>query len=317
MSCPPDRRHGPMSEQKTELGKFEVLVFSPPALAKEERESADRPHGKLVCRDEGPGKGVEGDSKLVEDAERDRDNGFARRELNEFATVAGEYLDASALPVDSLDWTGKFDASASLAGFDCEELGEAVIAFADAEEFVRVDFFFGMLLDSEGMDADLAVVGGIEALHVLDDLFPLFRGELVDRRVICEGEVRAFPLFKSAQELVDFSLLVAFLELAVAMAVTCAIELVCFEASFVDEVPELRWVAVDELGSEFEDLALFAEGADTAAYAIARLEHEHLPACLGKAARRGKAGHARTDDQNAIPCRVHLQVGCDGIAEVI
>ena len=66
----------------------------------------------------------------------------------------------------------------------------------DPEDILPVDLFFGVLLDSEGVDADVAVVGGIEALNVSDDLRSLLRRELFKGRVVGEREVGAFPLFE-------------------------------------------------------------------------------------------------------------------------
>ena len=317
MSCPPDGRHGVVSEEEAKLRELQIFVLGPPRLAIKKRETANGPHGELVCRNKGLGKGVEGDAKLLKHAERHRDDSFVRREFDEFAAVAGEDLHTSTLPLDSFDRTGKLDASAGLASLAGKELGEAVIAFAYAEELVCVDFFFGLLLDSEGMDADLAIVGGIETLDVLDDLFAFLRRELIQGRVVCEGEIRAFPFFKAAQEFKDFTLLVALLQLAVSVAVADAVEAVCLESGFADQVPELRWVAVDELSSDFEDLVLIAQSAYTAADAIAGLENEDLATCLGEAAGCGEASHAGTDDQNALSSGIHLAIGCGEDREVI
>jgi hypothetical protein len=100
-----------------------------------------------------------------------------------------------------------------------------------------VDLLFGGLLDGKGVDADLTVVGGVEALNVGDDLFAFFTRELLERRVVSEREVGAFPFLELVEEFEDFALLVAFLQFVVFMAIVDAVERVSFEAGFVDEVP--------------------------------------------------------------------------------
>ena len=119
--------------------------------------------------------GVEGEAELVKYAERNSDDGFAGGELEEFPSVTGEDFNAAATPFDSFDGAGELDAGASFTYFSGEEVGEAIVAFANAEEVLAVNLFFSVLLNGERMDADLAIVGSIESLDVADDLFALFR----------------------------------------------------------------------------------------------------------------------------------------------
>ena len=125
--------------------------------------------------DEGAGNRIEDKTELLKHAEGDGDDGFAGGEIEEFAAIAGEDLYAAATPFDSLDGAGDLDAGTRFSNLAGEELGQSVVALTNAEDFVAVDFFFSLLLDGEGVDADLAIVGGIEALDVAYDLFALFR----------------------------------------------------------------------------------------------------------------------------------------------
>jgi hypothetical protein len=63
-----------MCEEEAEPGKLHVLMIGPPPFAKEERESANRPHGELVGSDQGVGNGIEDKPELMKNAERDRDH---------------------------------------------------------------------------------------------------------------------------------------------------------------------------------------------------------------------------------------------------
>jgi len=146
-------------------------MIGPPAFAKQKRETAYRSHGELVGRDEGVGNGVEYDSELVKDTEGNGDDGLARRELEKFSAIAREYLYSATLPFNPFDWAGELNAGSRFAHFSCQELGQTVVALPDSIEVVTMDFFFSVLLDGEGMDADLAVVGSIETLDVADDVF--------------------------------------------------------------------------------------------------------------------------------------------------
>jgi hypothetical protein len=292
------------------------MVFSPPAFVKEQREAANWSHGELVGRDKRVRDGIEDETELLENAERDGNDCFIRRELHEFSVIAGEDLYAAVLPLNPFNWTGELDAGSSLANFLREEMGEPVVAFADAEEFVSVNLFFGALLDGEGVDAYLAVVGGVEALDIADDLVALFRRKLVERRVVGKSKVRAFPVFEATEELEDFILLVAFPELAIFVTNVQAIEFACVEAGFTYEFPKFGRAAVDELGPEFKNFALLAESADAAAYAVAGFKDEDLTACFGEPTGSGQAGHTGTDDQNALLFELHQKIGCGEGLEV-
>lgn len=163
-----------------------------------------------------------------------------------------------------------------------------------------MNFFFCMLLDSEGMNADLTIVGGIEALNVAYNLFSLLGREILECGVIGEGEIGTFPSFELAEELEDLALLIAFLQFAAFGAVVGAVEGVGFEAGLVNELPELGRAAMDEFGSKLQDLIAFAEGANAAADAISCLEHQDLPTGFGQTPGSSEAGHAGTDDQNTL-----------------
>jgi len=241
-----------------------MIVLRPPALAEEKSEAADRSHGELVSRDEWVWDGVEGEAELVEHSQWDGYDDFGSGELEEFSAVAGEDLGATAPPLNSFDRAGELDAPTCFADFSGEELRQAIIAFANAEDVFAMDFFLRVLLDGEGMDADLAIVGCIEALNVVDDLFTLLRRELFERRVVGQGEIGAFPFFELAQEFEDSALIVTLLKFIVLLAVICAVESVGMKAGFADEVPELGWMAVNEFGPKFKDLIVFPEGADSA-----------------------------------------------------
>ena len=267
--------------------------------------------------DQGMGNRIEDKTELVEHAEGDGDDGFAGGEFEELAAVAGEDFYSAATPFNSFDGAGELDAGASFADLSSEELGQAIVAFAYAEDLVAVNFFFSVLLDGEGVDPDLAVVGGIEALDVVDDLFALFRRKLFEGWVVGEGEVGTFPFLELVEEFEDTALLVALSELAAFVAVIHTIDRVCIQAGFADEVPELRRVAVDEFGSELEDLVAFAHGVDSASDAVAGFEDQHLATGLGKAASSGKAGHTGTDDQDPLTGGFHQGIGCGPAMEVI
>src|SRR3569833_3561852 len=140
-----------------------MIVLRPPALAEEKSEAADRPHGELVSRDEWVWDGVEGEAELVEHSQWDGYDAFGSGELEELSAAAGEDLGATAPPLNSFDRAGELDAPTCFADFSGEELRQAIIAFANAEDVFAMDFFLRVLLDGEGMDADLAIVGCIEA----------------------------------------------------------------------------------------------------------------------------------------------------------
>jgi hypothetical protein len=53
------------------------------------------------------------------------------------------------------------------------------------------------------------------------------------------------------------------------------------KASFVDEVPELGGMAVNEFGPKFKDLIVFPDGTYSAADAVAGLKNEDLATSLG------------------------------------
>jgi len=112
-------------------------------------------------------------------------------------------------------------------------------------------------------------------------------------------------------------LFVAFLQSAVLAAVVDAIEGVSLKASFVNKVPKFGSVAVDEFGSEFENLICFAEGADTSTDAVACFKDEHLAPGFGEAARSCEPGHAGTDDQNTLFSGIHHRIGCGPGMEVV
>jgi len=155
------------------------------------------------------------------------------------------------------------------------------------------------------VNPNLAVVCRVEALDVADNLFAFLGRELLARRVVREGEVWTFPILQASEELKDFTLLIAFFELAIFVADVRAIKFAGIEAGFANQVPEFRRAAVNELGSEFEDFALFAEGSDATADAIAGFENENLAASLGEATGSGQASHAGTNDQNALLLGFH------------
>jgi hypothetical protein len=150
------------------------------------------------------------------------------------------------------------------------------------------------------MNAYLAVVCRVEALDVADDVFAFLRRELLERRVVGEGEVWTFPIFQASEKFEDFTLLVAFFELAVFVADVGAVEFAGIETGLANQVPEFRRAAVNELGSEFKDFALFAERPDATADAVAGFQNENLAASLGEATGSGQASHAGTNDQNAL-----------------
>ena len=112
-------------------------------------------------------------------------------------------------------------------------------------------------------------------------------------------------------------MLVALFEPVVFVTAVEAIEGVGTEAGFVDEIPELRRVAVDEFGSELEDLVAFADGADAAPDAVAGFEDQHPATGLGEAAGSGKAGHTGPDNQDPLTGGFHQGIGCGFGMEVI
>jgi len=98
-------------------------VLGPPAFAKQEREAANGTHRELVRGDEGVGNGIEDDSELMEDAERDGHDDFAGGELEEFSAVAGEDVYTAATPFDAFDGAGELDARAGFTDLSGEEMG--------------------------------------------------------------------------------------------------------------------------------------------------------------------------------------------------
>ena len=112
-------------------------------------------------------------------------------------------------------------------------------------------------------------------------------------------------------------MLIALFEFAVFETVVEAVEGVGTKAGFVDEVPKLGRMAVDEFGAELEDLVAFADGADAATDAVAGFEDQHLATGLGEAAGSGEAGHSGTDDQDPLTDGFHQGIGCGSGMEVI
>ena len=317
MCGPPDGRHGVVGEEEAEFGEFGFVVSGPPTVAKEEREAPDGSHGKLVCGDEGVRDGIEDEPELLKNAKRNRDDCFAGGEFEEFSAISREDVHATAPPFDPFDGTRELDAAACLANLLREEFGEAVISVADTEELVAAHLFLGALLDGKGVNADLAVVRGVEALDVADDLFALFRFQLLQGRVVCEGEVGALPLFELVEEFEDVALFITLFELAVFVAEVRAVEAIGFKTRFVDEIPEFGRVAVDEFGSEFEDVATFTESADPSADTVAGFKNKDLAAGRSQSPGSGEAGHSGADDQYALSDGFHLGIGCGGGTEVI
>lgn len=82
--------------------------------------------------------------------------------------AAGFDADVVWGPIDTLDERVEVEGAACLDELLREELGQAVVAVLDAEEEAAFDGFFGGLLDAEGLGADDAVVGGVEAFDVAD-----------------------------------------------------------------------------------------------------------------------------------------------------
>ena len=70
------------------------------------------------------------------------------------------------------------------------------------------------------------------------------------------------------------------------------------EAGFVDEVEELGWLAVDELGAELDGGVADVLGEDAAADAGLGFEDGDAEAGLGEGAGGGEAGHAGTEDED-------------------
>ena len=68
------------------------------------------------------------------------------------AVVIGLEADVVAAPVDAFDEGVEVDGAAGVAEFFGEEVGEGVVAAADAEEAVPFDLFLGGLLKAEGED---------------------------------------------------------------------------------------------------------------------------------------------------------------------
>lgn len=267
--------------------------------------------------EEGVGNGIEDEPELLKNPERDRDDNLGGCELDSFTAVAREYLDAAPSPLDSFDRTRELDAGTCLPCLPREKLGKPLVAFADAKEFVALDLLFCVLLNGEGVDPDLAMVSGIEAFYITDDLFAFLRRELLEGRIVCESQVRPFPLFQAAEEFEDLTLLVALLEPCIFVAVADALDFVGLETGFVDQVPKLRGVAVDELGAEFEDLAVCPISTDATAHAAASFENKYLAARLCKEASGGEPGHAGTDHQNSLLRGFHYQIGCGEGVDVI
>jgi len=155
------------------------------------------------------------------------------------------------------------------------------------------------------MNADLAIIRGVETLHVVDDLSTMIGRKILEWRVVDESNVRTLPRFEGFKELECALLFVAFLDFSVFMAHVCAVHLVGLEVSFLYEPPQLRWATMDELGSEFQDLISFAKREDAAAHAIPCFEHHDMSVSFGKFSRRGQARHACSNDQDALALTVH------------
>ncbi len=82
--------------------------------------------------------------------------------------ILGLDTDVVGIPFDSLDEGVKVKGTSGVGELFGDELGEAIVAFADAEETVAFGSVFGGLLEGEGGYADDAVVGGVEAFDVAD-----------------------------------------------------------------------------------------------------------------------------------------------------
>ena len=172
------------------------MELRPEALAEEEGEAAGVAHAEAVGLVEGVGCGDEGDGFLLEDAEGKGDDGLSGLEMGRLAVGVGFDADVAAAPVDALDEGVEEDVATGLGELLGEELREAIVAGADAEDAVAFDGFFGCLLEGEGGYADDAVVGGVEAFDVADGGLALVFGEGVLGEIVGEGEIGLASSFR-------------------------------------------------------------------------------------------------------------------------
>ncbi len=77
-------------------------------------------------------------------------------------------------------------------------------------------------------------------------------------------------------------LLIGFVKCALLEVQVGPVELVGFESGFVDQGPEFRRLAVDELGAELDNFRAFAVGEDAAADTGAGFEERDRVACFGE-----------------------------------
>jgi len=168
----------------------------------------------------------------------------------------------------------------------------------------------GMLLNCERVDADLAVVSRIKALDVADDLFPLLWRQTLEGRVIGESEVGAFPILNLMEKFEGLRLLVTLSELPISVAAVVTFEGVGVKAGFADEVPQFRRSAMDELGSQLDDLIRLAHRENAASNTIASLQDKYLSTGFGENAGGRESGHTGAHHQNALICGTHHEIGC-------
>lgn len=177
--------------------------------------------------------------------------------------------------------------------------------------------FFGMLLNCERVDADLAIIGGVEALNVADDLLALLWRQILEGRVIGESEVGSLPILNLMQKSEGLRLLITLSEFPLSVAAVVTFERVGVKVGLADEVPEFRWSAMDELGTQLDDLIPLAHCENAATNTIASLEDKYPSTGLGENAGGRETRHSGAHDQNALIYRIHQVIGCGTSQEVI
>ena len=306
MSGPPDGGQFAEVEEEAEILEIrrgEVCGWReglPERLAKDEGQAADGAHahqrGGLADLGE---FWDDADGSGLEDAERESEDGFGRGEL----AGGGFEGDAAGGPMDGVDAGAEVELAAGGEETIGEEVRQAVVALADVGDAIAVDGVFGGLLDAERDGADLVGVGGVEAFDVADGGLTEIgvSGELGVSEEVVEADVGA----GEGAELLDgvehaVTSVAVGGEMAVFEAELRAFAFAKSEAGFGDEGEELGRAAVDELGTELDDLVADTLREDAAADAVGGFDDADAETAIGEGAGAGETGDAGAEDEDVV-----------------
>src|SRR5260370_20551325 len=137
------------------------------------------------------------------------------------------------------------------------------------------------------------MIGSIEAFDVSNHRTALLHRRLLAVQILGEGHIRPVEVLQLLQRLKDRSYLAAAVaQSAILKADLRAIAFVSLQSRLIDQRPQLRWPAVDELSAQLDRLIAHMPRPDAPANAVLCFHHQHLQPSLGQRPRRSQPRHA-------------------------